>query len=34
LERDIRNMVDKLGSYIGELIEQLKIDPRKNANLK
>jgi len=34
LERDIRNMVDKLGSNIGELIEQLKIDPRKNANLK
>lgn len=32
LEIDIRQMVDKLGSNIGLLIEQLKMDPRENAN--
>lgn len=32
LEKDIHNMVDKLGSNIGELIEKLRIDPRENAD--
>jgi len=32
LEKDIIKMVDNLGSNIGLLIEQLRIDPRENAN--
>lgn len=32
LEKDLVKMVDKLGSNIGLLIEQLRIDPRENAN--
>lgn len=32
LEKDIGQMVDKLGSNIGLLIEKLRIDPRENAN--
>lgn len=32
LEKDIWQMADKLGSNIGLLLEQLRIDPRENAN--